>query len=202
MERFTQIAILLIAYSLANGTSHSYDTVTRPYEEAVVHRAKSILRPGNNAPQTRVKGTVEVFQVWRRSHFTTYFKIHISGLTPNSVHGFHVHQYGDIITKGCSSTGGHYNPTNQHHGAPTDRVRHVGDLGNVYADRYGTVQVIKRDFIVSLVGKYNVLGRAFVLHALKDDLGRGGDVGSRTTGNAGARIACGVIVRTPKHTRS
>ena len=41
--------------------------------------------------------------------------------------------------------------------------RHVGDLGNVYADRDGTVRVIKRDYIVSLVGKYNVLGRAFVV---------------------------------------
>ena len=44
-----------------------------------------------------------------------------------------------------------------------------------------------------LYGAYSVLGRSCVLHADEDDLGRGGHKLSKTTGNAGARIACGVI---------
>ncbi|XP_046839866.1 superoxide dismutase [Cu-Zn]-like isoform X2 [Xenia sp. Carnegie-2017] len=128
---------------------------------------------------------------------TTFMKINIKGLIPNSVHGFHIHEYGDIVTKGCQSTGGHFNPHQQMHGAPMDYRRHVGDLGNVYADNKGEVKVIKRDVFVSLVGELSVLGRAFVLHEQIDDLGRGGNIGSLKTGNAGKRIACGVIVRTP-----
>jgi len=38
-----------------------------------------------------------------------------------------------------------------------------------------------------------ILGRAVVLHVNEDDLGRGGNDGSKLTGNAGGRIACGVI---------
>ncbi|CAB4016536.1 superoxide dismutase [Cu-Zn], chloroplastic-like [Paramuricea clavata] len=196
MARFVQVllATLVMVFSSATATPYSYYAS----QDAVVTRAKSILRPGNNAAQTQVKGTVEVVTIGR----ATYIRVHITGLPSNSVHGFHIHQYGDIITTGCSSTGGHYNPYRQTHGAQYDNIRHVGDLGNVYADKDGTVKVVKRDYLISLVGKYNVLGRAFVLHALKDDLGRGGNVGSRTTGNAGGRIACGVIVRVPAETKS
>merc|ERR1711928_95868 len=53
---------------------------------------------------------------------------------PQGQHGFHVHQYGDIFTNGCTSTGGHFNPDKVDHGAPSDSVRHVGDLGNILAN--------------------------------------------------------------------
>ncbi|EKD00480.1 copper/zinc superoxide dismutase [Trichosporon asahii var. asahii CBS 8904] len=63
----------------------------------------------------------------------------ITGLEPLSTHGFHVHEFGDISGEGCLATGGHYNPFNQTHGAPEDKVRHAGDLGNVVANENGTV---------------------------------------------------------------
>ena len=46
---------------------------------------------------------------------------------------------------------------------------------------------------MTLFGAYSVLGRSCVLHANVDDLGRGGHELSKTTGNAGGRVACGVI---------
>ena len=50
-----------------------------------------------------------------------------------------------------------------------------------------------RDKLIKLRGKYSVIGRSVVIHADEDDLGKGGDKESLITGNAGARIACGVI---------
>jgi len=119
----------------------------------------------------------------------------ITGLPPFSTHGFHVHETGDVRgTRPCDSTGGHFNPFNKDHGAPTDANRHVGDLGNIVADSSGKASINIEDKLISLNGKKtNIIGRAFVLHANPDDLGRGGSPMSKTTGNAGARIACGVI---------
>lgn len=50
------------------------------------------------------------------------------------------------------------------------------------------------DDLISLTGtKRNILGRAVVIHADTDDLGRGGEHDSMTTGHAGARVACGIV---------
>jgi len=116
----------------------------------------------------------------------------ISNLDPG-LHGFHVHQYGDIYTNGCLSTGGHFNPQNVHHGAPTDLVRHVGDLGNILADESGFARFEMFDPLISLDGPNSILGRAFVIHSGEDDMGRGGNEDSLKTGNAGKRVACGIV---------
>uniref|UniRef100_A0A1W6SA21 Superoxide dismutase [Cu-Zn] n=1 Tax=Urechis unicinctus TaxID=6432 RepID=A0A1W6SA21_UREUN len=110
----------------------------------------------------------------------------------NNEHGFHVHSNGDL-SNGCQSTGSHYNPTNFNHSGPTDNYRHVGDLGNIMEDANGAVSTSINDSVVSLRGTYSVIGRALVIHAMRDDLGKGNDTGSITTGNAGARLACCVI---------
>lgn len=80
------------------------------------------------------------------------------------------------------------------HGAPSDDVRHVGDLGNIEADEKGYAKIEMTDKIISLnSGETNILGRAIVVHTGEDDLGRGGHPDSLTTGNAGGRVACGII---------
>ena len=75
-------------------------------------------------------------------------------------------------------------------------MRHVGDLGNIEAGSDGTAMVDIEDDVITLNADSdnNVLGRAIVVHGEEDDLGICGDMGSITTGNAGARVACGLIL--------
>lgn len=115
----------------------------------------------------------------------------ITGLREGE-HGLHVHEFGDL-TNGCNSTGGHFNPMNKDHGAPGDRERHVGDLGNINAGPDGKARVLINDDMISLVGHHNILGRAIVVHANPDDYGKGGTNASKISGNAGGRLACCVI---------
>merc|ERR1712179_421010 len=116
----------------------------------------------------------------------------LSGLS-DGLHGFHVHQFGDN-TNGCVSAGPHFNLDGSTHGAPTDPKgeRHAGDLGNVEATG-GIAKINISDSLISLSGESSIIGRTMVVHADVDDLGKGGHELSKSTGNAGARSACGVI---------
>ncbi|KAF8111188.1 hypothetical protein N665_0076s0178 [Sinapis alba] len=125
----------------------------------------------------------------------TRVNVRITGLTPGP-HGFHLHEFGDT-TNGCISTGPHFNPNNMTHGAPQDEIRHAGDLGNIIANADGVAETTLVDNQIPLTGPNSVVGRAFVVHELKDDLGKGGHELSLTTGNAGGRLACGVVGLTP-----
>ncbi|WVZ56927.1 hypothetical protein U9M48_007391, partial [Paspalum notatum var. saurae] len=115
----------------------------------------------------------------------------VSGLKPG-LHGFHVHALGDT-TNGCMSTGPHYNPAGKEHGAPEDEIRHAGDLGNVTAGADGVANINVTDSQIPLTGPNSIIGRAVVVHADPDDLGKGGHELSKSTGNAGGRVACGII---------
>ena len=118
-------------------------------------------------------------------------------------HGFHIHEFGDT-TNGCMSTGPHFNPFGKKHGAPDAEERHAGDLGNVVATADGCTWEME-DSQIPLSGPNSIIGRAVVIHELEDDLGLGdsSEIGTQgktscTTGNAGARLACGVIGLTPQ----
>uniref|UniRef100_K9K2G1 Superoxide dismutase [Cu-Zn] n=1 Tax=Cryptocaryon irritans TaxID=153251 RepID=K9K2G1_9CILI len=116
----------------------------------------------------------------------------IKGLNPNQLHGFHIHEFGDL-TKGCDTAGPHYNPYNKKQGGPLDSERHVGDLGNIKSDGQGNGYLAISDNLIKLFGENSVLGRSCVVHRDEDDLGRGGQADSMTTGHAGPRVACGTI---------
>lgn len=74
-----------------------------------------------------------------------------------------------------------------------DIERHVGDLGNIIANHEGIASINLIDKVIDLEGPHNIIGRAVVVHEKEDDLGKGGHPDSLTTGNAGGRVACGVI---------
>ncbi|KAJ8975391.1 hypothetical protein NQ317_008606 [Molorchus minor] len=115
----------------------------------------------------------------------------LNGLAAGN-HGFHIHNLGNI-GEGCTASGPHFNPHNLTHGGPNDTVRHVGDLGNVLTTSDGISTINITDSVIALDGEHSIIGRTVVVHAGEDDLGQGGDSESLLTGNAGARLACGVI---------
>jgi Cu-Zn family superoxide dismutase len=113
-------------------------------------------------------------------------KVVARGLTPG-VHGFHVHEVGDCSAPNFESAGAHFAPDDHPHGAPGPSS-HAGDLGNIEADANGTVETEVMARRVELkAGPRSIAGRAIVIHAQPDDLT------SQPSGNAGARVACGVI---------
>ncbi len=122
----------------------------------------------------------------------TLIKGRVTGLTPGE-HGLHIHEFGDL-SNGCETAGAHYNPDNVTHG-DLDKG-HVGDLENVVADKNGVAEFTIKAKRVDLIGERSVIGRAIVIHSNPDDLGMGGDSESLKTGNAGERLACGVIALT------
>lgn len=143
----------------------------------------------------KCKGTIEFeeYTVNKKNNIRhTKIKIHIKNLQKNSTHAIHIHESGDT-RRGCSSLGSHYNPFNKTHGGHDDKIRHVGDLGNIVANKHGEVNMIINDDLIKLRGKYSVIGRSVVIHEGIDDLGKGGHIDSLTTGHAGKRMGCGVI---------
>ena len=110
----------------------------------------------------------------------------ISGLTPGK-HGFHIHEFGDCSSPDGKSAGGHFNPGNHHHGAPDATDRHAGDLGNIEADASGKAHLEMTDKVMKLSGTDSILGHAVIVHEKADDLK------TQPTGDAGGRLACGVI---------
>jgi Cu-Zn family superoxide dismutase len=117
----------------------------------------------------------------------TEVQVDLTGVPPG-VHGFHIHEKGDCGNN-AQNAGGHFNPTSMVHGAPDAVSHHAGDFGNVTADANGEVHTRFTTHSISLMAgaATNPAGRAVVLHEKADDLT------TQPSGNAGARIACGVI---------
>lgn len=120
-------------------------------------------------------------------------KVNLEGFEPNTTHGFHVHESGDL-TSGCDSMCAHFNPYNKSHGSPNDEDRHVGDLGNLKANSDGKVIIEFNDHLIKLRGEEaNIIGRGLIVHEDEDDYGKGLFSDSKTTGHSGKRIGCAII---------
>ena len=137
-----------------------------------------------------IKGTVYFTQ---KNNDPVLVNYNLEGLKPG-FHGFHVHEYGDL-TDGCESACAHFNPTGKQHGGRTGTERHAGDFGNIITSRRGETEGSFSVKGVSL--DYNsdkcIIGRSMIVHADRDDLGKGNNEESKKTGNAGKRLACAVI---------
>ena len=149
---------------------------------ARVHKAVCVLSQSDDG----VQGAVVMSRSGERC---TIFECDLRGLTPG-LHGFHVHESGDL-RDGCKSACAHYNPEGHTHGGAKGAKRHRGDIGNLHADAQG----ICKQRIEADVDLDEILGRMLVVHADPDDLGQGGHSDSHTTGHSGRRIACGVVAR-------
>lgn len=110
----------------------------------------------------------------------------VTGLTPGK-HGFHIHEFGDCSDPKAASAGGHFNPGHHDHGAPDASERHAGDLGNIEADKDGKAHLELTDSVLTLSGDNSIIGHAVIVHEKADDLK------TQPTGDAGGRLACGVI---------
>ena len=101
----------------------------------------------------------------------------------------HIHEKGDCSAADGMSTGGHFNPRSDRHGGPYDPAKHAGDLGNIAFNAEGVAKInfTVGDIAVSRSAANGIIGRAVIIHAAVDDLK------TDPTGNAGGRVACGVI---------
>jgi len=116
----------------------------------------------------------------------------LGGLSRGSTHAIHIHEKGDCSAADATSAGGHFNPAQQQHGRAGSSPHHGGDMDNIVADANGIARVDVQAIGVSLGGgDTDIGGRAVVVHAAPDDYR------TQPAGNAGARVACGVIELVP-----
>lgn len=151
-----------------------------PPEPPPPKKATAELAP---ASKSKVKGTASFVETDGGVEVT----INVEGLKAGD-HGWHVHEKGDCSAPDAKSAGEHYNPENKKHGAPDAAEHHAGDFGNLTAGKDGKATKTFTMQNVSLGdGANSLVGRALIVHDKKDDLK------TQPSGNAGARVACGVI---------
>ena len=147
------------------------------YSKSHIIEAVAVIDSG------KIKGNV----IFTQKDDYVRIKLDIKGLSKNHLHGFHIHESGDL-REGCKSCCAHYNPLGSEHGGLNDG--HSGDLGNIKTDENGecNISIKTNKFIID-----EILGRSIIIHQDKDDCGLGNFEDSKTTGHSGARIACSVI---------
>jgi len=148
-------------------------------EEKEVKEAIAVMNPTDGS---KVHGVVR----FKKDRGGVRIIASIEGLSPGP-HGFHIHEFGDCSSPEANSAGGHFNPTDMPHGGPNAEKRHIGDLGNLEADRNGLARLEVTDNVIRFEGPKSIIGRSIIVHASADDFK------TQPTGNSGARVACGVI---------
>lgn len=137
--------------------------------------------------KSRVVGTITFKEVEGGVEVTAA----VENLTPGD-HAYHVHEKGDCSAPDAASAGGHFNPGGHKHGAPDADDRHEGDLGNLTAGKDGKAT---KTFVMKGITlgdqPTSIAGKGFIVHEKADDFK------TQPTGNAGGRVACGVIELTP-----
>ena len=105
-------------------------------------------------------------------------------------HGVHIHENGDCSSPDGKSAGGHWNPTDVAHGKWGVGEYHLGDLGNITVgeDGTGSFELTTDLWEIGTGSDIDVVGKGIIVHADADDFT------SQPSGNAGARVGCGVIM--------
>jgi Cu-Zn family superoxide dismutase len=110
----------------------------------------------------------------------------LSGFPPGD-HAFHIHGTGKCEPPSFKSAGGHFNPEEDEHGLENSAGPHGGDMPNIHVPESGELHIEVLNQMVSLGGLLGGEGTAIVVHQ------KGDDYKSNPAGDAGPRIACGVI---------
>jgi Cu-Zn family superoxide dismutase len=142
-------------------------------------KAIAVLHPTKGS---NVEGTV----TFTKSGDEIKIVADVTGLTPGK-HGFHIHEFGDCSSPDGKAAGGHFNPSNNPHAGHDAAQRHEGDMGNLDADSSGKAHLELTDKMMMMSGEKSIIGRGVIVHEKADDLK------SQPTGDAGGRLACGVI---------
>lgn len=179
------------ARSAADGPTKVERPETWPKSEVIAVATTPLKSLGDSSVEGHVLFTETEYThesgETERSVTVTY---EITGLTPNKTRGFHIHEHGDCSAEDGSSAGGHFNPTGHDHGALEDEHSHAGDLGNITSNAKGTAVGLKSRIAKITLDSSDdayIIGRSVIVHAGADDLA------SQPTGDAGPRVACGVI---------
>lgn len=116
-------------------------------------------------------------------------EVEISGLPANKWVAFHIHETGRCdAASHYESAGGHFNPSSAEHGLLAAKGPHAGDMPNQYVGQDGVLRAQIFNGTVTLDGKKDgIRGRALMVHANSDDYR------SQPSGDAGERLACGVV---------
>lgn len=179
------VSIATLSLALV-GCSHSHQhhtTKTQPMATSPVVATSAIAVLHPTAGHT-VSGVVRFTQ----SGTGVRVVADVEGLAPGTVHGFHIHEFGDCSSPDATSAGGHFNPEGRSHGGPMAATHHAGDLGNITSDADGKAHLDIMMEGLTISGPVDaILGRSVIVHDKPDDLV------SQPVGNAGPRAACGVI---------
>jgi Cu-Zn family superoxide dismutase len=177
--RIHKIVLPIILFVAAFAAATVQTSAAGEAGAAKINKAVAVLHPTQGSNAT---GTV----YFSRTQNGILVTADVMGLSPGK-HGFHIHEFGDCTAPDGTSAGGHFNPENQPHAGPDAAKRHVGDLGNIEADASGNAHYKRTDAHLKFDGRDSIIGRGVIVHAGEDDLV------SQPTGNAGPRVACGVI---------
>lgn len=163
----------------ATSEHQAHHATAVPVEDQGPLSTQAIMKP---AKKHKAKGLIH----FTKSGDKIKVEAMLEGLKPGP-HGFHIHEKGDCSAPDFSSAGGHFNPTQKPHGGIDSTEKHGGDMGNIIADAKGKAKLSLELSGLTMGGTDGILGKAVIVHENADDFK------TQPTGNAGGRIACGVI---------
>lgn len=184
-KTFSSLGIASLVVAMAGCASTPHDGGSAAATASATSTLASAKANLSAASGSLVSGQLTLMPMGDGVHVTGT----VGGLAPNSTHAFHIHEKGDCSAADGSSAGGHFNPTAQPHGRASSGAHHAGDADNVVANAEGvaTINAHFTGVVLGGGGVNDVVGKGVIVHGGADDYT------SQPSGNAGARIACGVI---------
>lgn len=177
--------LLLIGISLAlvgcDRAEQHIDVMSTPMSTPTAKEATATIAPTSG-------NSVVGMAIFTQTGDEIMLTIEIQNASPG-LHGVHIHENGDCSAPDGKSAGGHWNPTDVEHGKWGEGEFHLGDIGNITVgeDGTGSIELTTDLWEIGTGSDVDVVGKGIIVHADADDFV------SQPSGNAGARIGCGVI---------